>query len=154
MYRSVLLKCRTRRKSGGSDSSKNDTSGQSSPVTVENVEKSKGSRNTKLQLKESWWISKEHVSFVYFLVERSEKLSSMRSTSTLPIPHPGSHPPTPTILVHSVTGSEEGEERGDLIMFYNRVIIGIYFQNENVQLIIIYFENVKLLHSLYTCRSL
>lgn len=36
-----------RRKSGGSDSSKNDTSGQSSPVTVENVEKSKASRYTK-----------------------------------------------------------------------------------------------------------
>lgn len=41
MYRSVLLKCRTRRKSGESDSSKNGTSGQSSPVTVENIEKSK-----------------------------------------------------------------------------------------------------------------
>lgn len=94
VYRSVLLKCRTRRKSGGSDSSKNDTSGQSSPVNVENVEK-----------------------------KRSEKLSSMRSTSTLPTPHPGSHPPTPTILVHSATGSEEGEERGDLIMFYNRVFV-------------------------------
>lgn len=94
VYRSVLLKCRMRRKSGGSDSSKNDTSGQSSPVTVENVEK-----------------------------KRSDKLSSMRSTSTLPTPHPGSHPPTPTILVHSATGSEEGEERGDLIMFYNRVFV-------------------------------
>ena len=58
---------------------------------------------------------------ICFIVERSEKLSSMRSTSTLPIPHPGSHPPTPTILVQSATGGEEGDERGDLILFYNRV---------------------------------
>ncbi|XP_061162475.1 retinoblastoma-like protein 1 isoform X1 [Saccostrea echinata] len=94
VYRSVLLKCRSRRKSGESDSSKNGTSGQSSPVNVENTDK-----------------------------KRSEKLSTMRSSSTLPTPHPGSHPPTPTILIQSASGGEEGEERGDLIMFYNRVFV-------------------------------
>ncbi|XP_048757821.2 retinoblastoma-like protein 1 isoform X3 [Ostrea edulis] len=94
VYRSVLLSCRTRRNSGESDSSKNGTSGQSSPVNVENAEK-----------------------------QRSEKLPTMRSSSTLPIPHPGSHPPTPTILIQSASGGEEGEERGDLIMFYNRVFV-------------------------------
>lgn len=41
VYRSVLLSCRTRRNSGESDSSKNGTSGQSSPVNVENAEKRK-----------------------------------------------------------------------------------------------------------------
>ncbi len=49
----------------------------------------------------------------------------IRSTSTLPVPAPSSHPPTPTRLAG--TGSttfdyEDWEEdRGDLIKFYNSV---------------------------------
>ncbi|KAK3086310.1 hypothetical protein FSP39_016711 [Pinctada imbricata] len=91
VYRSVLLQCRRRRRSGSND---NGTSGSNSPVQSENSEK-----------------------------KRVETLTTMRSSSTLPVPHPGSHPPTPTILVQGGTGVEEGEERGDLIMFYNQVFV-------------------------------
>ena len=58
----------------------------------------------------------------FFIIEK--KLSMIRSTSTLPVPAPSSHPPTPTRLAG--TGStfdyEDWEEdRGDLIKFYNSV---------------------------------
>lgn len=46
----------------------------------------------------------------------------MRSSSTLPVPHPGSAPPTPTRLTGPNSDTEE-EERGDLIQFYNNVYI-------------------------------
>lgn len=46
-----------------------------------------------------------------------------RSTSTLPVPHPSSHPPTPTRLLGTGPSFEFGEERGDLIQFYNQVFI-------------------------------
>uniref|UniRef100_A0A8C6Z4B8 Retinoblastoma-associated protein B-box domain-containing protein n=1 Tax=Nothoprocta perdicaria TaxID=30464 RepID=A0A8C6Z4B8_NOTPE len=46
----------------------------------------------------------------------------MRSSSTLPVPHPGSAPPTPTRLTGANSDTEE-EERGDLIQFYNNVYI-------------------------------
>ncbi|NXA10780.1 RBL2 protein, partial [Sapayoa aenigma] len=56
--------------------------------------------------------------------ERSSRDSSpvMRSSSTLPVPHPGSAPPTPTRLTGANSDTEE-EERGDLIQFYNNVYI-------------------------------
>ena len=44
-----------------------------------------------------------------------------RSSSTLPVPHPSSHPPTPTRLIGTGPNFEFGEERGDLIQFYNQV---------------------------------
>lgn len=47
----------------------------------------------------------------------------IRSSSTLPVPHPNSHPPTPTRLVGTGSSFEVGEERGDLIQFYNQVFI-------------------------------
>ncbi|XP_064640132.1 retinoblastoma-like protein 1 [Lineus longissimus] len=54
--------------------------------------------------------------------KRADRLSTIRSTSTLPLPHSGSQPPTPTKL--SGTGmSFEYEDRGDLIKFYNTVFV-------------------------------
>lgn len=94
IYRSVLLSTKKRRNSGSSDNSKNG-SGSSSPVLSEKEEKE---------------------------AKRSERLNAIRSTSTLPVPHPGSQPPTPTRLAG--TGTQfEFEERGDLIMFYNMVFV-------------------------------
>lgn len=46
----------------------------------------------------------------------------MRSSSTLPVPHPSSAPPTPTRLTGANSDTEE-EERGDLIQFYNNIYI-------------------------------
>lgn len=46
----------------------------------------------------------------------------MRSSSTLPVPHPNSAPPTPTRLTGPNSDTEE-EERGDLIQFYNNIYI-------------------------------
>uniref|UniRef100_A0A8C3CLK1 Retinoblastoma-like protein 2 n=1 Tax=Cairina moschata TaxID=8855 RepID=A0A8C3CLK1_CAIMO len=46
----------------------------------------------------------------------------MRSSSTLPVPHPNSAPPTPTRLTGANSDTEE-EERGDLIQFYNNIYI-------------------------------
>uniref|UniRef100_A0A8C3KMB1 Retinoblastoma-associated protein B-box domain-containing protein n=1 Tax=Calidris pygmaea TaxID=425635 RepID=A0A8C3KMB1_9CHAR len=92
VYRSVLIKGRCRRRSGSSDSG----SHQSSP-TDRSKERNK---------------------------ERSSRDSSpvMRSSSTLPVPHPGSAPPTPTRLTGANSDTEE-EERGDLIQFYNNIYI-------------------------------
>ncbi|XP_030313361.1 retinoblastoma-like protein 2 isoform X2 [Calypte anna] len=91
VYRSVLIRGRSRRRSGSSDSSS-----QSSP-TDRSKEKNK---------------------------ERSSRDSSpvMRSSSTLPVPHPNSAPPTPTRLTGANSDTEE-EERGDLIQFYNNIYI-------------------------------
>ncbi|XP_069112560.1 retinoblastoma-like protein 1 isoform X2 [Argopecten irradians] len=94
VYRSVLISGRRRRTSGSSDSSKNGTSGSSSPVPE----------------------IKEEVT--------TKKKGEIRSSSTLPVPHPSSHPPTPTRLLATGPGFDLGEERGDLIMFYNMVYVG------------------------------
>ncbi|VDI37744.1 retinoblastoma-like protein 1 [Mytilus galloprovincialis] len=93
VYRSVLLTGRRRHTSGGSDGSKNGASRSSSPTN-----------NTGT-------------------TEKSENRDLIRSTSTLPVPHPGSHPPTPIHLTLGGSGSEAEEERGDLIMFYNQIYI-------------------------------
>lgn len=92
VYRSVLIRGRRRRRSGSSDSS----SQQNSP-TDRSKERNK---------------------------EKSSRDGSpvMRSSSTLPVPHPGSAPPTPTRLTGPNSDTEE-EERGDLIQFYNNVYI-------------------------------
>ncbi|XP_061421579.1 retinoblastoma-like protein 1 isoform X1 [Lethenteron reissneri] len=59
--------------------------------------------------------------------ERESSPPSMRSSSTLPVPHPSSAPPTPTRLLgsscHPDNEDEEEEERGDLIQFYNQTYI-------------------------------
>ncbi|XP_036391091.1 retinoblastoma-like protein 2 isoform X2 [Megalops cyprinoides] len=57
--------------------------------------------------------------------ERASEDSSpvpMRSSSTLPIPQPSSAPATPTRLA-GTSAEQEGEERGDLIRFYNNIYI-------------------------------
>ncbi|XP_054245817.1 retinoblastoma-like protein 2 [Indicator indicator] len=93
VYRSVLIKGRRRRcHSGSSDSS----SQQSSPT-----DRSKE-------------INKERTS--------RDSSPVMRSSSTLPVPHPNSAPPTPTRLTGPNSDTEE-EERGDLIQFYNNIYI-------------------------------
>ena len=62
---------------------------------------------------------------LYLLILRTLVLITetmpMRSSSTLPVPHPSSHPPTPTRMVGTGSNFEFGEERGDLIQFYNQV---------------------------------
>lgn len=53
---------------------------------------------------------------------RTETLTYMRSSSTLPVPQPNSQPPTPTRLGGSGGAFDfNTEERGDLIQFYNTV---------------------------------
>lgn len=94
VYRSVLMSSKKRRNSGSSDNSKNG-SGSNSPVPTEREEKETG---------------------------RTERLSTIRSSSTLPVPHPSSQPPTPTRLTGTGTHFEF-EDRGDLIMFYNTVYV-------------------------------
>ncbi|XP_025892267.1 retinoblastoma-like protein 2 [Nothoprocta perdicaria] len=93
VYRSVLIKGRRRRRRSGSS---DGGSQQNSPAD-------RGKEKNK---------------------ERSSRDSSpvMRSSSTLPVPHPGSAPPTPTRLTGANSDTEE-EERGDLIQFYNNVYI-------------------------------
>ena len=46
----------------------------------------------------------------------------VRSSSTLPFPQPSSGPPTPTGLAGTAS-SFEYEDRGDLILFYNKVYV-------------------------------
>eukprot|EP00106_Octopus_bimaculoides_P009076 XP_014776518.1 PREDICTED: retinoblastoma-like protein 2 [Octopus bimaculoides] len=98
VYRNVLLSTRRRRTSGSSDSSRNGTSGSSSPVTTEREDSKEKDKR------------------------RTEALS-IRSSSTLPVPHPNSQPPTPTKLIGMGSTLEMGEERGDLIQFYNQVFV-------------------------------
>ncbi|XP_052816423.1 retinoblastoma-like protein 1 isoform X2 [Mya arenaria] len=94
VYRSVLLTSRGRHTSGSSDGSQPEASGTSSPVNGE----------------------KE-------IYTREKRAMPVRSSSTLPVPHPNSHPPTPTRLVGTGSCFEFGEERGDLIQFYNQVFV-------------------------------
>jgi hypothetical protein len=96
VYRSVLLSGRHRHGSGSSDSSKsNEGSGSSSPVNIDG----------KLDN------------------GRDKKHPTVRSSSTLPHPHPNSQPPTPTRFVGGNTDFDLEEERGDLIHFYNLVYL-------------------------------
>ncbi|XP_005105374.2 retinoblastoma-like protein 2 isoform X2 [Aplysia californica] len=101
VYRSVLLSNRHRHGSGSSDSSKSNGggSGTSSPVTIE----TRSEANSR---------------------DRDKKREPpVRSSSTLPQPHPGSQPPTPTRFLGSGADFDPEEERGDLINFYNRVFL-------------------------------
>uniref|UniRef100_A0A8B9QDZ0 RB transcriptional corepressor like 2 n=1 Tax=Apteryx owenii TaxID=8824 RepID=A0A8B9QDZ0_APTOW len=71
--------------------------------------------------------AKSHVSTInskMALIFSASRDSSpvMRSSSTLPVPHPNSAPPTPTRLTGANSDTEE-EERGDLIQFYNNIYI-------------------------------
>lgn len=93
VYRSVLLTSRYRHTSGSSDGSRTEASRNSSPVNGEKEE------------------------------NKEKKTMPIRSSSTLPVPHPSSHPPTPTRMVGTGSNFEFGEERGDLIQFYNQVFI-------------------------------
>ncbi|RWS02001.1 Retinoblastoma-like protein 1 [Dinothrombium tinctorium] len=66
----------------------------------------------------------------------SEERERIRSSSTLPVPHPNSQPPTPTRLAGTGSQFDFGEERGDLIMFYNRVYVpemGTYIMKFNAE---------------------
>jgi len=56
-------------------------------------------------------------------VASQEEKDGIRSNSTLPVPHPSSQPPTPTRLAGTGSQFDFGEERGDLIMFYNQIYI-------------------------------
>ncbi|XP_075366738.1 retinoblastoma-like protein 2 isoform X3 [Mycteria americana] len=93
VYRSVLIKGRRQRRHSGSS----DSSSQQNSPTDRSKERNK---------------------------ERTSRDSSpvMRSSSTLPVPHPNSAPPTPTRLTGANSDTEE-EERGDLIQFYNNIYI-------------------------------
>jgi len=56
----------------------------------------------------------------------SDSLSAIRSSSTLPIAEPSSEPPTPTRMAGAANTfqfEDRGEDRGDLIKFYNSVRI-------------------------------
>ena len=53
----------------------------------------------------------------------SDDKEAIRSSSTLPVPAPNSQPPTPTRMSGAASQFEFGEERGDLIMFYNQVYV-------------------------------
>jgi len=62
----------------------------------------------------------------------SDSLSAIRSSSTLPIAEPSSEPPTPTRMAGAANTfqfEDRGEDRGDLIKFYNSVRIFYTLQN-------------------------
>jgi len=69
------------------------------------------------------------VALTYFAVggskvAGSDSLSAIRSSSTLPIAEPSSEPPTPTRMAGAANTfqfEDRGEDRGDLIKFYNSV---------------------------------
>jgi len=57
-------------------------------------------------------------------VTGSDSLSAIRSSSTLPIVEPSSEPLTPTRMAGAANTfqfEDRGEDRGDLIKFYNSV---------------------------------
>jgi len=59
-------------------------------------------------------------------VTGSDSLSAIRSSSTLPVAEPSSEPPTPTRMAGAANTfqfEDRGEDRGDLIKFYNSVRI-------------------------------
>lgn len=139
VYRSVLLTSRKRRGSGSSDSSKNEASGSSSPVNVEEKEKESESWAcvTNFENRTGWNFDSLYTSIMVLSGKFSlacflccftgkESLVKMRSSSTLPVPQPTSQPPTPTRLAGTVSSFEfedRGEDRGDLIKFYNTLFI-------------------------------
>ncbi|XP_028941482.1 retinoblastoma-like protein 2 isoform X3 [Antrostomus carolinensis] len=92
VYRSVLIKGRRCRRHSGSS----DSSGQQNSPTERSKERNKATSRDSSPV--------------------------MRSSSTLPVPHPNSAPPTPTRLTGANSDTEE-EERGDLIQFYNNIYI-------------------------------
>lgn len=53
----------------------------------------------------------------------SEEKEAIRSSSTLPVSAPSSQPPTPTRMSGTGSQFEFGEQRGDLIKFYNEVYV-------------------------------
>uniref|UniRef100_A0A3B3QIE2 RB transcriptional corepressor like 2 n=1 Tax=Paramormyrops kingsleyae TaxID=1676925 RepID=A0A3B3QIE2_9TELE len=55
--------------------------------------------------------------------ERNGSPVPVRSSSTLPTPRPESAPATPARLTGAPTGTQEEEEHGDLISFYNSVYV-------------------------------
>ena len=55
--------------------------------------------------------------------EEHQANEGIRSTSALPVPTPNSQPATPTKLTSNGSQFEFGEERGDVIMFYNQVYV-------------------------------
>ncbi|XP_055955652.1 retinoblastoma-like protein 2 [Patella vulgata] len=55
--------------------------------------------------------------------DKKRDVGNIRSSSTLPIPQPNSQPPTPTKLIGAAATFDFGEERGDLIQFYNMVFV-------------------------------
>uniref|UniRef100_A0A663MDS9 RB transcriptional corepressor like 2 n=1 Tax=Athene cunicularia TaxID=194338 RepID=A0A663MDS9_ATHCN len=66
--------------------------------------------------------AKSHVYRSVLIRASRDSSPVMRSSSTLPVPHPSSAPPTPTRLTGANSDTEE-EERGDLIQFYNNIYI-------------------------------
>jgi len=60
----------------------------------------------------------------------SDSLTAIRSSSTLPIAEPSTEPPTPTRMAGAANTfqfEDRGEDRGDLIKFYNLVRISTVF---------------------------
>ena len=53
----------------------------------------------------------------------AEEREVIRSSSTLPVAAPSSQPATPTRMSGTGSQFDFGEERGDLIMFYNHVYV-------------------------------
>lgn len=83
----------------------------------------------------------------------------IRSSSTLPVPHPNSQPPTPTRLAGTGSQFDFGEERGDLIMFYNQVYVPelknyIMKFTVEVSLLMTSIAAISYIRVLYPCRTL
>lgn len=55
--------------------------------------------------------------------EEQHPKEGIRSSSTLPVPNTNSQPATPTRMSGNGSQFEFGEERGDVIMFYNQVYV-------------------------------
>lgn len=101
VYRSVLLSSRHRYESGNSSNDNSNANCSISPAITKNERKGRK--------------------------ERDSNLNSIRSSSTLPAPQPSSQPPTPTRIAgaaNSFQFDDRGEDRGDLIKFYNAIYVG------------------------------
>jgi hypothetical protein len=116
IYRSVLLDSRQCGASGGNNGIAGSSSDQSGSLPSFDVKDSKRLKRDKTIGSVGYKSNSPGVN----------SLSTIRSSSTLPMLEPSSGPPTPTRMAgagNTFQLEDRGEDRGDLIMFYNSIFV-------------------------------